>query len=909
MKLKFIYILCLSVFAYVVLSSRSSGAAAAGLGNRTGSPGSSGLCSGCHSGASYTTNVSIALKDGSNNSVTQYRPGQAYTLEYTITASGGTPTGYGMQSVIFRSNNTNAGTLGTALTPNTRITSSTYVEHNGVSSTGVFRATWTAPAAGTGNVTVYAVGLGVNNNGNTNGDKSSSTVQLAIAEDITAINYSQTSYCTNGTNPSPTITGTTGGSFSAPAGLSVNSGTGVLNLATSTPGTYTVTYTYGSGSTVTDQVTITAADVATMNYANASYCQNGSDVSPSTTGAGGAFSATPVGLSINATSGLIDVSASAAGNYTVNYVTNGVCPTTVSDAVTITPADVANINYANAIYCKDAANPSPTLTGSTGGTYSASPAGLSISASTGLVDVAASAVGSYTVSYTTVGACPNTVTDNISIVDLDVASIDYVITSYCPSDTDPQPTITGAQGGSFSAAPSGLAVIANTGGIDLSASSAGNYIVTYTTTGQCPVTATDNITVIASDIADFSYTSATFCTTNSNPSPTLVGTTGGIFASSPAGLSLSASTGEVDIASSALGTYTVEYQTFGTCPDTFNTSFTLTGVGDASFSYANDSLCAGAGTAPAIITGIAGGAFASSPAGLVFSDTMGTIDIANSVLDIYEIIYSVSGGCAAQDTFYVTLLPQGIADINYALNAYCPVDSVLVPLNISSGNVSFNPAGLVFIDQQAGIVDLANSTQSTVYVVSVRTNEFCAGEASDTFRINHQTDASFNYPSVFYCVDFENNAVANITGSGGGTFSAPGLSINPNTGEIDFSLLPTGTFTIEYIIAADCPDTATFELILDVCSSIEDVTDVPANFHVYPNPNQGNFMLHHTAASSGELNLWVTDVLGAQIYRQSVLLSQNEVLPIAIPKANSGIYFLHIKTTDGSIYTTKIRVE
>lgn len=59
----------------------------------------------------------------------------------------------------------------------------------------------------------------------------------------TAISYSQSPYCSTGGTATPTITGTTGGTFSADAGLALNTTTGVINLATSTVGTYVVVYT------------------------------------------------------------------------------------------------------------------------------------------------------------------------------------------------------------------------------------------------------------------------------------------------------------------------------------------------------------------------------------------------------------------------------------------------------------------------------------------------------------------------------------------------------------------------------------------------------------------------------------------------------------------------------------------
>ena len=50
-------------------------------------------------------------------------------------------------------------------------------------------------------------------------------------------------YCATGT-ATVTQTGTAGGTYTAPAGVAINAATGAINLATSTPGTYTITYSF-----------------------------------------------------------------------------------------------------------------------------------------------------------------------------------------------------------------------------------------------------------------------------------------------------------------------------------------------------------------------------------------------------------------------------------------------------------------------------------------------------------------------------------------------------------------------------------------------------------------------------------------------------------------------------------------
>ncbi|MFT6246598.1 MAG: hypothetical protein ACJAXI_003380 [Crocinitomicaceae bacterium] len=70
--------------------------------------------------------------------------------------------------------------------------------------------------------------------------------------------YSSSTYCSDQSNPSPVQSGEQGGVYSSSAGLSINPANGEIDLLTSTPGTYTVTYTFSNGS-VTDDITINQA--------------------------------------------------------------------------------------------------------------------------------------------------------------------------------------------------------------------------------------------------------------------------------------------------------------------------------------------------------------------------------------------------------------------------------------------------------------------------------------------------------------------------------------------------------------------------------------------------------------------------------------------------------------------------
>tara|TARA_Y100000289_G_scaffold62120_1_gene70903 strand:+ start:897 stop:1793 length:897 start_codon:yes stop_codon:yes gene_type:complete len=88
----------------------------------------------------------------------------------------------------------------------------------------------------------------------------------ATKSESAAFSYSASSYAQDGTNPTPTITGDSGGTFTAsPEGLSINSSTGEITLSTSSINSYTVTYTLASGKFENRSLAITAASFTNAN--------------------------------------------------------------------------------------------------------------------------------------------------------------------------------------------------------------------------------------------------------------------------------------------------------------------------------------------------------------------------------------------------------------------------------------------------------------------------------------------------------------------------------------------------------------------------------------------------------------------------------------------------------------------
>jgi len=96
--------------------------------------------------------------------------------------------------------------------------------------------------------------------------------------------------------------------------------------------------------------------------------------------------------------------------YTVTVTDANGCTATDNVSVTVSPLTITTVTYPGAPYCKNNTTPQvPTIAGTTGGTYSASPAGLSFNTSTGAIVPSTSTAGTYTITYTVAaaGICPS----------------------------------------------------------------------------------------------------------------------------------------------------------------------------------------------------------------------------------------------------------------------------------------------------------------------------------------------------------------------------------------------------------------------------------------------------------------------------------------------------------------------
>ncbi|WP_114317113.1 choice-of-anchor L domain-containing protein, partial [Winogradskyella tangerina] len=328
-----------------------------------------------------------------------------------------------------------------------------------------------------------------------------------------------------------------------------------------------------------------------------------------------------------------------------------------------------------------------TVTGTAGGVFAFSPDpmdGSVIDAATGEVTGAQPGV-SYTISYTTTGACPASSTEVLDVLPLDDPG--FTMTATCDGGTA---TITGDAGGTFAfnPVPADAAVIDAATGTVTGGVSGTTYTIEYTTSGPCPQTSTQDVTVIDADDAGFTVTP-----TCDGGTVTITGTPGGTFTFGVAPTDaavIDPVTGDVTGGTPG-ASYTISYTTSGVCSATESLDFNALPIDDASFTV--EPTCDGG---LVTLTGTPGGVFSFNPLpgdGATIDPNTGDVTGGTPGAS-YTIEYVTTGVCPNSSQVEFTVNPLPVVVVPFALevcddgipDGITAIDLSLKNSEISGGN-------------------------------------------------------------------------------------------------------------------------------------------------------------------------------------------------------------------------------
>jgi gliding motility-associated-like protein len=648
--------------------------------------------------------------------------------------------------------------------------------------------------------------------------------------------------CSGAVVPATTFTSTpAGATFSwtnsntsvglgASGASSIPSFTASNNTSSTILATVNVTPSQNGCTGIASSFTISVKPAPAINpLTNVSYCTGvtTAPVTPISTPAGASFtwsnSNTAIGLSGTGTGNIPTFTATNTGSsaitgtVTIQATLAGCTGPTGSYSITVNPPDNSSFSYSTSTFCQTGTNPVPTITGVTGGQFTGT-AGLSINASTGEINLGATSVGQYTVTYQTATACSSSSTQNISVTNSSNASFNYS-GPYCNVGTATPTLASGASIGVFSSTPSGL-IFSNssTGEINLSSSAAGTYQITNTITpsGGCAgATAVDTVVIGTAQTATFSF-NGPYCKNATDPSPIFnTGSVAGTFSSSSTNLSINSSTGLVSLSASLPGTYTVtnSIPASGGCPAVTATApIEIRPV--PTTTVTSNSYCAGT-VVPTMV-------FTSTPAGATFSwsndntssglNSFGTGNVpsftatnngSNAIVSTITVVPELNGCTGNQASYTITVDPADDASFIYTGNNFCQTGSNPIPQTVNS-NGTFNGSTGLVINSSTGEIDLGASNTGTHQIIHT-TNGVCPAADTTTITISNTTNAIFSFNNS-YCKSSTGNPVPVFpSGSAAGTFtsSPSGLVFtNSTTGEINLSLTSAGIYVITNNIAA-----------------------------------------------------------------------------------------------------------
>lgn len=618
---------------------------------------------------------------------------------------------------------------------------------------------------------------------------------------------------------------------------------------------------------------------AGFNYA-ASYCSNSTAVSPTLNDATvtGTYSST-AGLVFTSDSlGTINYAASTPGQYVITYTSDGLvhCPTIAKDTITIYAAPTVNAGADQSV-CPGT---QVTLTGTGTATNYAW--------NNSVTNAVAFTAPANTTSYVVTGSdanCSATDTVSVSIKPLESAAFTYPSNTLCVTGSVASPSITGVTGGTFSST-TGLSIAAN-GDITPSTSTIGNnYVVTYTTAGtatECSNSSTQNVSIVSSPNASFSYPAAAYCATGTAVSPTVNNI--GTFTISPAtGLTINASTGAITPAAATAGSYTVT-----------NTIAASGGCSSAS------------ATAQVTINALPTVSYTVSPVSAAVCAGQ-TVTLSGSGADSYAWTNGATNAVAFTPSSTGSYTVTGTntttncsntATVQVTVNANPTVTATAVPANatVCAGQtLTLSGAGAttyVWTNGAPNATAFAPSVTGPYTVTGTNTTTGCTG----TYTVQVTVNSIPNAPVIAAA----NNATAACAGQTVTISATPatGITWSNQATTASITVSAAGTYTATQTVNG-CTSGSSNAVTLDDCTGVEELS---SSVSIYPNPADAVVNVELTNVT-GSIALMTAE--GKLIDSRMVSASTTEVFNVT--GLTPGIYFFVVNNA-GSVSTEKVVIK
>lgn len=398
---------------------------------------------------------------------------------------------------------------------------------------------------------------------------------------------------------------------------------------------------------------------------------------------GGIFSATPsTGIVINPVTGEIDLSQTTHGTYTIKYDLASIdCPVEHNEVVQINDTTLSYFAYPKDSVCQQADPVYPTF-GSNPGVFQVIQGnGLAIDPN-GVIYPQNSDTGFYVIEHIANEDCPVPYTETITILFEDSSNFSYQKVNYCQTeefahvDSSGMGFVTGEY-----TSTSGLAIDLHSGIIDLTNSTPGSYVITFTSTGGvfCPETQETSITIEEYDsLTRIAFPADSFCQGGGIIGATIIGDTSGNFS----GFNIpweNPDSGLIDLDRIGFGEHIIYYRLNGVCSEEARDTIYVSPYDDATFAYPDFEFCQNESDPLPEVVATPGGTFLS-PGNLAVDPVTGEIDLLGSAVGPHKVYYYTNDRCPNSDSVSVDVKagPQPLAYAITPDSTICIGDSVTI---------------------------------------------------------------------------------------------------------------------------------------------------------------------------------------------------------------------------------------
>lgn len=412
--------------------------------------------------------------------------------------------------------------------------------------------------------------------------------------------------------------------------------------------------------------------------------------------------------------------------------------------------------------------------------------------------------GVYTYTVTGTSPCAGTTTASATVT-VTAGSADATITAAGPfCDNGAAVNLTAADpGGTWS----GTGITNTTNGtFDPSVAGTGTHTITYSITGACSDTDTEDIVVNPSSDATITGVGP-FCLTD--PAVTLSAVDGG-GTWSGTGIT-NTTTGVFDPATAGAGTHTITYTIGGACGDVQTTDIIVTAQSDATITPAgpfcdSDPVLNLVGADP-------GGTWSGTG---ITNTATGEFNPATAGAGTHTITYTIPGGCGDVQT--TDIIVNVIADATVTpAGPFCSDDAAVNMVGADPGGTW---SGTGITNAALGTFDPTTAGAGT-HTITYTIGGTCGDVQTTDVIVNQVADATIT-PVGPFC---DNDPAITLVGADpGGTWSGAGIT-NAATGDFDPAVAGGGTHTITYTIAGACGDVQTTTITV---TALADATITPA---------------------------------------------------------------------------------